>query len=232
MIKVQALTPSVYYNQSRDFQFIGRLFDVVLNSVKTEADAIYNIPLSDDSDEQLLELLTYTLGLRLRTRRYTTKHLRALCEVYPYALKRKGTTWAVNLICTALVAAEGLISSPNVYIIDRSSTDNTAAPEMVIAVDPSYSYRALLVEAINYVMPAGMRFTILYTIENPVSQATEFGFNGTVTYKANNAPSSKFYTGDSNSKTNILLGDLFDSEGAPISGFSVNTQLYKQEEQE
>lgn len=30
MIKVQNLTPDIYYNRSRDFQFIGRLYDVVL----------------------------------------------------------------------------------------------------------------------------------------------------------------------------------------------------------
>ena len=44
MIKLRNLTPDVYYNESRDFQFIGRLFDVVLNSVKTEADLLYNVP--------------------------------------------------------------------------------------------------------------------------------------------------------------------------------------------
>ena len=41
MIRLQDMTPSVYYDQSRDFQFIGRLFDVVLNSVKTNADMVY-----------------------------------------------------------------------------------------------------------------------------------------------------------------------------------------------
>ena len=53
MIKLRNLTPDVYYNESRDFQFIGRLFDVVLNSVKTEADLLYNVPLNDDSNEKM-----------------------------------------------------------------------------------------------------------------------------------------------------------------------------------
>ena len=48
MIKLQDMTPDVYYNQSRDFQFIGRLYDIVLNSVKTNADLIIAgiVPLS------------------------------------------------------------------------------------------------------------------------------------------------------------------------------------------
>jgi hypothetical protein len=54
MIKLQNYTPEIYYKESRDFQFIGRLFDLVLNAVKTDADLLYHIPLSTDSDEKLL----------------------------------------------------------------------------------------------------------------------------------------------------------------------------------
>ena len=38
MIKLQDYTPDIYYSESRDFQFIGRLFDLVLNYVKTNVD--------------------------------------------------------------------------------------------------------------------------------------------------------------------------------------------------
>ena len=41
MIKLQELTPSVSYEQSRDFQFIWRLYAIVLNYVKTNADNLY-----------------------------------------------------------------------------------------------------------------------------------------------------------------------------------------------
>ena len=52
MIKLQNLTPEVYYKESRVFQFIGRLYDIVLNSVKTETDEyveyIVRIPKLED----------------------------------------------------------------------------------------------------------------------------------------------------------------------------------------
>ena len=47
MIKLQDYTPEVYYKQSRDFQFLGRLYDVILNAVKTNSDMIYAVPSAD-----------------------------------------------------------------------------------------------------------------------------------------------------------------------------------------
>ena len=61
MIKLQDYTPEVYYRESRDFQFIGRLYDLVLNYVKTNADLIYSLPLSDNSDNQFIDLMAMTL---------------------------------------------------------------------------------------------------------------------------------------------------------------------------
>ena len=64
MIKLQNLTPEIYYKQSRDFQLIGRLFDIVLNYVKTNADNLYSLPIGNDMNENLLNLLSYTLVLK------------------------------------------------------------------------------------------------------------------------------------------------------------------------
>ena len=50
MIRLQDLVPNVYYEKSRDFQFIGRLFDIVLNSVKTNSDTLYNLPSGKNKD--------------------------------------------------------------------------------------------------------------------------------------------------------------------------------------
>ena len=101
MIKLQNYTPEIYYKESRDFQFIGRLFDLVLNSIKTEADLIYNIPLSLNSDEKLLELLTLTLGFKPK-HQYNAQHLKAICSVFAEILKHKGSIKALKIACEAL----------------------------------------------------------------------------------------------------------------------------------
>ena len=73
MIKLQNLTPDVYSSQSRDFQLLERLFDIVLNYVKTNSDNLYTLPLSDNTDEHLIDLMTLTLGFKSR-HHYNIKH--------------------------------------------------------------------------------------------------------------------------------------------------------------
>ena len=89
MIKLQNLTPEVYYKESRDFQLLGRLFDLVLNAVKTDTDLLYNLPLSTNSDEKLLELLALTLGFKPK-HQYNARNLKAVCSVFSEILRKFG----------------------------------------------------------------------------------------------------------------------------------------------
>lgn len=106
-IRLQDMTPSAYYRQSRDFQFIGRLFDVVLNSVKTNADAIYDLPLSADSNDALIDLMALTLGFKLK-HNYPAKQLKAVCSVLPTIMRQKGSKKAAETAIKAILGAEGL----------------------------------------------------------------------------------------------------------------------------
>ena len=101
MIKLQNLTPEVYYKESRDFQLLGRLFDLVLNAVKTDTDLLYNLPLSTNSDEKLLELLALTLGFKPK-HQYNAKNLKAVCSVFSEILRNKGSIKAIKIACEAL----------------------------------------------------------------------------------------------------------------------------------
>ena len=105
MIKLQNYTPEVYYNHSRDFQFIGRLYDIVLNSIKTNADLLYNLRNNVNFNSKLVDLLTLTLGFKSK-HQYNTKQLVALCSICPTILKNKGNIKAVQLAGQALLNAE------------------------------------------------------------------------------------------------------------------------------
>lgn len=106
-IRLQDMTPRPYYRQSRDFQFIGRLFDVVLNSVKTNADSLYDLPLSADSDAKLIDLMAMTLGFKIR-HNYPAKQLKAVCSVLPTIMRQKGSKRAIETAIKAILGAEGL----------------------------------------------------------------------------------------------------------------------------
>jgi hypothetical protein len=159
MIKIQNSVPSVYYNSSRDFQLIGHLFDLVLNAVKTDADLLFNLPLSTNSDDQLLELMAYTFVLQLDKTRYTSKQLRAVCSVAPQMMRAKGSKRAVELLCTALMHADGLEDK---YVL-KPSSDKT---ELTISLSELATCKEIILEILPYILPAGMIFNVESTSLN------------------------------------------------------------------
>jgi hypothetical protein len=151
MIRLQDLTPDVYYEHSRDFQFIGRLFDLVLNSVKTEADLIFNLPLSTNSPDELLELLTYTFGLKLKPNKYTHEQLRAICSIAPLLSRSKGSFKAISALCAAILRAAGTYGSYLIEVYEH---------KLVISLPVVPQQKELLYDLLAQIVPAGMTFEI------------------------------------------------------------------------
>ena len=56
MISVQKYTPEVYYNNSRDFQAIGRVCEVLYNYILMNIDNMIGLPISDNTNTTLLDL--------------------------------------------------------------------------------------------------------------------------------------------------------------------------------
>lgn len=152
MIKLQDLTPAIYYTKSRDFQFIGRLYDIVLNSVKTNAANLYNLPVGKNMDEQLLNLLAFTLGFK-PTKQYNSKQLLAICESLPSILRNKGNLQALVLAVNALLAAEG-IKQPLDYSI-------TPKKNITLYVAQELKDLTLLTDLLDYLLPAGLDCVII-----------------------------------------------------------------------
>ena len=170
MIKLQKYTPDVYYNESRDFQFIGRLYDIVLNYVKTNVDLLYNIPLSDDMDDQFVGLLGLTLGFKPK-HKYTSKHLKAICSVLAQIMKYKGTVKAVTLACNAIFHSEGVIEDGE-CIIDGTTLN--------IYYPAEFSDNNLLTDLLDYILPAGMSAKIIKVVSYNEISTTAIGTGSTV----------------------------------------------------
>ena len=152
MIKLQDLTPAVYYNQSRDFQFIGRLYDLVLNYSKTNAANLYNLPIGKNMDEQLLNLLALTLGFK-PTKNYNSKQLRAICSVLPTILRHKGSIQALVLAINALLAAEG-VSQPLDYTVNPKQG-------ITLYVAQELDDLSLFTDLLDYLLPAGLSCNVV-----------------------------------------------------------------------
>ena len=156
MIKLQELTPSVYYEQSRDFQFIGRLYDIVLNYVKTNADNLYTLPIGKNMDEKLLNLLAFTLGFQSK-HQYNSKQLLAICSVLPLILKHKGSLDAILIAVNSILYAEGINQA-----LDYEFKNNN----LVLYLSPDLSDLTLLKDIMIYILPAGIGCDMIKEIQS------------------------------------------------------------------
>lgn len=176
MIKLQDLTPSVYYTKSRDFQFIGRLYDIVLNYIKTEADTLYDLPIGTNMDEKLLNLLALTLGFQSK-HKYNSTQLRAICSVLPLVLRNKGSLNAILIAVNALLHAEG-IKQPLDYSLEEKQAITLYLPQQL-------SDLTLLVDLLAYILPAGLGCRLVREISQLTTISTEIDTEDTVIVYAN-----------------------------------------------
>lgn len=147
MIKLQDLTPEIYTKQSRDFQFIIALYDIVLNHIKTNAANLYQLPIGKNMNEQLLNLLSLTLGFKA-TKNYNSKQLLAICSVLPEILKNKGSINALIISANALLAAEGINQALDYSIEPKKS--------ITLYLSQQLTDLTLLKDLLDYVLPAGI----------------------------------------------------------------------------
>lgn len=216
MIKLQNLTPEVYYTESRDFQLLGRLFDLVLNAVKTDADLLYNLPLSTNSDEKLLELLALTLGFKPK-HQYNARNLKAVCSVFSEILRNKGSIKAIKIACEALFNSMDISQQ-----LDYDFTKGKDNTELNLYIAQDFGDITLLNDLLSYVLPAGMSCNIIREFHILTDSNTNIGISDIVT-------KSKINTAE----TSRVVKDFTGVSAANISdkaGFSVNSEIIKLED--
>ncbi len=182
MIRLQHNTPQTYYERSRDFQFIGRLYDVVLNSVKTNADIIsHGIPYSDFSPDKFLELLSRTLGFKPK-HNYTHEQLLAICNVFSAVLRNKGNIQAVQLIGEAILKTEGILGTI-FCLMKYDALTMRDLPVLRIIIPEKLAEIALFYDLLEYVIPAGISAEVVRgTMSDPILAETMLGTKDDVVF--------------------------------------------------
>ena len=201
MIKLQDYTPEVYYRESRDFQFIGRLYDLVLNYVKTNADLIYSLPLSDNSDNQFIDLMAMTLGFHAK-HKYTSQQLKAICFVLSEIVRNKGTIKALTIACDAIFHAEGIQGQFEYELPDKDNNTN-----IIIYLPQELSDTTLLNDLFEYILPAGMSCQIIKTYSEKATPTTEVGVESTFSQYKGDPAQNGFYDNNLFAKIAILSKD-------------------------
>ena len=234
MIKLQDYTPEVYYRESRDFQFIGRLYDLVLNYVKTNADLIYSLPLSDNSDNQFIDLMAMTLGFHAK-HKYTSQQLKAICFVLSEIVRNKGTIKALTIACDAIFHAEGIQGQFEYELPDKDNNTN-----IIIYLPQELSDTTLLNDLFEYILPAGMSCQIIKTYSEKALPTTEVGVESTFSQYKGDPAQNGFYDNNLFAKiailskddtTNLSTGTLNVNDAKEVSnkdlpGKIANTNVY------
>lgn len=155
MINLYELVPTIYLQASRDFQYLGWLINIVLNSVKHNVDGLYELPKSS-IDAKISELLAFTLGFKVR-RNYNQDQLIALASIIPSILKYKGTKYALILAGNALIKASGAIGE--CMIIDDEEALKNGTVKVLLPKDLVDT--TLFLDLLPYILPAGMTCSIV-----------------------------------------------------------------------
>ncbi len=225
MIKLQNYTPEVYYQQSRDFQYLGRLYDVVLNGVKTNADMIYDIPSSDAAGSKMIDLLALTLGFKSK-HSYSVNQLAGICSIFPTILRYKGTKYAIDCVVRTLLSVEGIVKN---YSIEKDVEDSF---KWYVIVPLELSDINLLRDLLDYIIPAGISCEVTRaTTETLDAARTTVYANTTMKYAAK-------YTDDASkiAKGEDIAKKPYDADsenpngydnGKYEDGFMVNSTIYK-----
>lgn len=156
MLKTQKLTPSIYYDRSRDFQALGRVYDMVFNYMKTNTDLLNNAPLSDNFDTKLLNLITTTLGFK-EAHAYNNEELKALCTIFSTAIRNKGNIQSINLILNMLANVYNTNSEYYAYVDEKNSA------KIYVFIPDSITNITLFKDVLNYILPAGVICEIVNT---------------------------------------------------------------------
>ena len=160
MVKTQKLVPEVYYNRSRDFQLLGRVYDIIFNYIKMNADLINNSPYEENIDDKLIALVCSTLGFK-ETHEYNTKQLKALCSIFVGCLRHKGTLASVQDLLNLLVNVEN--QKQDAYA--EPDIENPYLLNIYMPLDISDT--SLFEDVLFYILPAGVSYRLVKEIRIP-----------------------------------------------------------------
>lgn len=158
-MKVVDLVPEVYYRDSRDFSYIGRLLEVVFNHIKSGSDLVNSNPLNEDVSSSILDLLTTTLGFESK-HNYINRDLIAICSSLSTLLREKGTEKVIYDCINILLNVQNISQSPYVF------QDTFDSNKYIIYIPYVLEDIILIKDLFEYLLPAGIIYTFQYGRES------------------------------------------------------------------
>ena len=158
VIRLQNKVPETYVMQSRDFQLLCRLYDVVNNSTKFDVDGIKKITDTRKIRSNLLPLLQTKLGF-FSNASTDDVSLRLILEAFPTIIKSKGSLKSIQEILNVYLK---VIGERVPLTITKTESDtqlyNIVIPEHTIVIGLNTAFKntsQIFKDLLSYVLPAG-----------------------------------------------------------------------------
>ena len=208
-MKVENMVPGIYYRESRDFAYIGRVFEILFNYMKTGADNINTVLTDKYISSNLLDLYANTLGFDPK-HEYDDTDLYYILSGFSTMIKHKGSIDAIKIALQLMFNSQN-ISNTNLWAL--IAIDPTDQHNIILKIPETFSDVILLEDLFDYILPTG--FT--YRFENLTDGLPEF---------ASEINISTYATDD---KMNLLINEVNKTDSAKIRilptniGDSLNT---------
>ena len=152
LIRMQNNVPETYINQSRDFQLLCRMYDVVMNGVKFNIDNVGTITDDKYIQSKLLGLLQTKVGYFESA--VTDDNLRYLLTSFPYIMKNKGSLKSIEQLINVYLKMNH-ISVPFQVWVDLAENSVRCIIKSGKVLDTS-----MIDGVMKYIVPTG--FSIIY----------------------------------------------------------------------
>ena len=177
MINVYNSTPKVYYDNSRDFQLFGRVYEVLFNYIQSNVSQVTEYEINNS----LIDLLLYTLGFN-KNAAYSSIDLEGLASIFKYVVKNKGTKLAIETCVYLLLRSQQIEEGFSLSIVNLDYPWKKNVPTEVddlykiLLYLPAKSKDVIFLEDMfDYILPAGYIYQIYYTSFSEINLVETYG---------------------------------------------------------
>ena len=193
IFRVENNVPTVYCNDSRDFQLLARLYTAVVGGVKFDIDTIKSLTSTEECRNSVLELLATKLGF-LTSRDYEDDKLRYILSAFPVMVKNKGSLLAIKQAVNMFLKIYGIRTRVTVWCTKEKTTfQGKLLPDhtVIIGLDSQFiGDEDLLRDVFRFILPAGFGFYVYYYQSLNQQLALENTQTATLLYVSDNINSN------------------------------------------
>lgn len=174
MFITQDNVPNNYIDESRDFQLLCRLYDLIYNDIRFNINSMENLMDPFKINERFLELLGTRVGFTT-TKNIDSELLRYIISAFYLALRNKGSKKGIELAISTILRYEGNKDSK----IDHISYDNIKNILNIYLIG-SLQNKEALDEFLRYILPMGCIYKITTIDVDPNIRTTSLNIGDTL----------------------------------------------------